>query len=497
MHQLSWIAAAPADRRTAYPTVRRTALRLTPLLAALVLAGCASVSPDGLRGAVGEHTADRLPPNAQLADPAPQARTDAQQQIAQWLKQPLDADTAVRIALLNSPALEAQIAALGVQDAQRVQALTLPNPTLTLGRFVTGSEREIERQLGFGLVSLITLPWRSRWQGWQMEQATLNAAQQVLLHAADTRRAWLRAVAAEQSLQSAQTMHEAAAAGGELARRMARVGNFSKLQQAQELRVQQDAAAALARARLNAALEREQLARLMGLWGTQTAFTLPKTLPALPQAAALRSGDDAEATALRERLDLRALRRDLDTTADRAGFARVGALFGDIGATYSRNTTTDRDNGHAAITRGWELDLPLPVFDWGGAASGAARASLQRSAAQLRDGALRARSEARTTWLRYRTAYDLAQQQHTEALPLAQFMQDEAIYRYNGMFISTWQLLAQARTTAQAVATATEAQRDFWLADTDLQLALTSTSPGAVPSMAAAAAPAAPSAQGH
>ncbi len=475
----------------------RRLFRLSPLLAVLVLAGCASVAPDGLRGAVGDHTAGRLPSNSQLADPAPQARANAQQQIGEWLQQPLDADTAVRITLLNSPALEAQIAALGVQDAQRVQALTLPNPTLTLGRFVNGHEREIERKLGFGLVSLITLPWRARWQGWQMEQATLTAAQQVLLHAADTRRAWLRAVAAEQSLQSAQTMHDAAAVGGELARRMARVGNFSKLQQAQELRIQQDAAAALARARLNAALEREQLARLMGLWGTQTAFNLPQALPALPKAADLRSGDDAEATALRERLDLRAMRRDLDTTADRSGFARVGAVFGDIGVSYSRNTATERESRHSEVTRGWELDIPLPIFDWGGAASGEARASLQRSAAQLRDTAIRARSEARTNWLRYRTAYDLAMQQQTEVLPLAKFMQDEAVVRYNGMFISTWQLLAQARATSLAVATATDAQRDFWLADVDLQLALTGTSPGTTPTMTTNAAPAAAPEAGH
>ncbi|MEG2977839.1 MAG: TolC family protein, partial [Comamonas sp.] len=198
--------------------------------------------PDGQRSAVTAHTEGRLPTGSQLADPAPAARAAAQQQIAAWLQQPVDADTAVRIALLSSPALEAQIAALGVQDAQRVQALTLPNPTLTLGRLVSGQEREIERQLSFGLVSLITLPWRARWQGWQLEQATLTTAQQVLLHAADTRRAWLRAVAAQQSLHTADTLHEAAAAGGELARRMARVGNFSKLEQAQELRVQQDAA---------------------------------------------------------------------------------------------------------------------------------------------------------------------------------------------------------------------------------------------------------------
>jgi hypothetical protein len=63
-------------------------------------------------------------------------------------------------------------------------------------------------------------------------------------------------------------------------------------------------------------------------------------------------------------------------------------------------------------------------------------------------------------------------------VPLA--LQEETVYRYNGMFISVWQLLAQARSTA-AVVTATEAQRDFWLAETDLQLALTGTSPGTAP----------------
>ncbi len=125
-----------------------------------------------------------------------------------------------------------------------------------------------------------------------------------------------------------------------------------------------------------------------------------------------------EATALRERLDVRALRRELDTTADRHGFARVGALLGDIGAGYSRNTTTDRATRHDEVTRGWELELPLPLFDWGGVAAAGARAQLQHSSAQLRNAALQARSEARTGWLRYRTAWDLAQQQRTEVLPL-------------------------------------------------------------------------------
>lgn len=464
--------------------------------ALLLLAGCASVAPDGLRGAVLQHAQDRLPAGAALPAPDHSARQQAQASIAVWLQQPLDADTAVRIALLNNPGLQARLAQLAGQDAARAQALTLLNPTLSLARLTSPHEREIERQLSVGLVQLITLPWRTRWQGWQMERATLDAAQQVLALAADTRRAWLRAVAARQVLAARERMHAAAQVGAELAERMARVGNFSRLQQAQQLSVQHDSAAQLARARLAAALESEQLARLMGLWGPQAELALPDQLPALPRAADLRSGDDAEATALRERLDVRALRRDLDTAAARSGWAGVGAVFGDLGLSYSRNTATERASGHSEVTRGWELDIPVPLFDWGGAATAGARAELQRSAAQLRATALDARSQARSSWLRYRTAWDLAQQQQAEVVPLSQLRQDEAVLRYNGMFISTWELLAQARATTQAVATASELQRDFWLSEVDLQLALSGTSPGTLAALDTAAA-SFPSAPGH
>ena len=469
----------------------RSSLTRMAAAAALValLAGCASVSPDGLRGMVQSETATRLPEGTELPAQDAEVRKAGRERMGQWLQQPLDADQAVRIALLNNPGLEARLALLGVQDAERVQLLTLPNPVLSLSRMLSPDEREIGRQLSMGLVDLVTLPWRTRWQGMQMEQATLATSQDVLRLAADTRRAWLRAVAARQQLASSERMHEAAEAGAELARRMARVGNFSRLQQARELGIQHDTAAQLARARLAATVEHEQLARLMGLWGRRIDFRLPDPLPAIPQAAALRSGDDAETTALRERLDLRALRLELDHLAERRGWARLGAMFGDIGLGYSRNTSMDRASGHSDVTSGWSIDLPLPVFDWGGAASARARAEVIRSASLLQQGAIQARAEARSSWMRYRTAWDLAHQQQAEVLPLRRFIQDETMLRYNGMFVSVWELLAEARTSAQAVAIATDAQRDFWLAETDLQLALAGTSPGAAAASASAIAP--------
>ncbi len=470
--------------------------RLSVLAAATLLAGCASVSPDGLRSDVAELTAGRTAGVAQAALPAmePSARAKAQQSIDGWLAQPLTQDAAVRIALLNNPGLQARLAALGVADAERVQAISLPNPHLTLGRFTNSQEREIERTLAFGLMDLITLPWRTQREAERLQIATLQAAQDVVQLAADTRRAWLRAVAAEQVAATHDRMVEAAEVGAELARRMAQVGNWSRLQQAREQAVLHEANSQRARARLAAATAREDLNRRLGVWGAQAQYQLAPQLPPLP-ATALPS-DGIEATALRERLDVQAARRQLDTQATRQGWSRAGAVFGDIGLAYSRNTAIERDTGSSDIKRGWEIELPLPLFDWGGAARTRAQAEVEQSAAQLQDTAVRARSEVRAAWLTYRTALDLARQQQAEVVPLRQLIADETTLRYNGMLASVWDMLAEARNSTQAVANAIEAQRDFWLAETDLQLALTGTSPGALQGLTSGAA-ASTTPQGH
>lgn len=470
--------------------------RLSVLAAATLLAGCASVSPDGLRSDVASLTAGRTAGVAQAALPAtdPSARARAQQSIDGWLAQPLTQDAAVRIALLNNPGLQARLAALGVADAERVQAISLPNPHLTLGRFTNSQEREIERTLAFGLMDLITLPWRTQREAERLQIATLQAARDVVQLAADTRRAWLRAVAAEQVAATHDRMVEAAEVGAELARRMAQVGNWSRLQKAREQAVLHEANSQRARARLAAATAREDLNRRLGVWGTQAQYQLAAQLPPLPATAL--PADGIEAIALHERLDVQAARRQFDTQVVRQGWSRASAVFGDMGLAYSRNTATESDTGRSEVKRGWEIELPLPLFDWGGAARTRAQAEVEQSAAQLQDTAVRARSEVRAAWLTYRTALDLARQQQAEVVPLRQLISDETTLRYNGMLASVWDMLAEARNSTQAVANAIEAQRDFWLAETDLQLALTGTSPGALQGLTSGAA-ASTTPQGH
>ena len=67
-------------------------------------------------------------------------------------------------------------------------------------------------------------------------------------------------------------------------------------------------------------------------------------------------------------------------------------------------------------------------------------------------------------------------------VPLRKKISDEMLLRYNGMLASVFELLADVREQIGSVNTAIEAQRDFWLADTDLQMAINGSG-GAVTAM--------------
>jgi multidrug efflux system outer membrane protein len=147
--------------------------------------------------------------------------------------------------------------------------------------------------------------------------------------------------------------------------------------------------------------------------------------------------------------------------------------------------------------RGFELELPLPIFDWGQGRNARAEGVYLQSAARVRAVAVQARSEAREAYHGWRTAHDVAKHYRDEVVPLRKFINDEMVLRYNGMLASVWDLLGDVRMNIAAVNASIEAQRDFWLADTDLQLVLTGTSPGGLSALRSASPTAGGEAKGH
>ncbi|MFX5268129.1 hypothetical protein ABTD02_18775, partial [Acinetobacter baumannii] len=69
----------------------------------------------------------------------------------------------------------------------------------------------------------------------------------------------------------------------------------------------------LATARQQATSARERLARLLGVWGGQVDFKLPKALPALPRSP--KSLPNIEVEAVGRRVDLQMARIELDLLA--------------------------------------------------------------------------------------------------------------------------------------------------------------------------------------
>ena len=452
--------------------------------AALLVSGCASFSSDGGFEDVAASTRERgLKQDARWIrtdDDADQARVV----VKKLLAAPLQADSAVQIALLANRGLQATYAELGIAEADLVQAGRLANPGFTFERLHRGDEVSIERTFLFDILGLITMPTRTSLERRRFSLTQSRVAAETLQVAADTRRAWSSAVAANESVHYMEQVKAAAEASAELARRMAAAGNFSKLDQARDQLFYAEATAQLARAKQAALVERERLTRLMGLWGEDVAFVLPERLPELPKAFLELA--DLESQAVKQRLDVQGAMKEAERVAASLGLTRATGFVNVFEIGYRRNS----DSGEPRQT-GYEIELRLPVFDWGGARVARAEHLYMQAVNRAADTAVKARSEVREAYGAYRTAFDLAKHYRQEIVPLRKRISEENLLRYNGMLISIFELLVDARQQVAAVNAYIETLRDFWIAETTLQLALTGTSPGSTALAAGVAQPAA------
>lgn len=459
------------------------------LILAVLLGGCATFSPDGGMSAVTTVVRERGVTQQTRWIRTDKDAADVRGDVKKLLAAPLSADAAVQIALINNRGLQATYAELGVAEADVVQAGRLRNPGFSFSRLRRADEIEIERTFLIDLLGLLTMPVRTDLERRRFELTQGQIAAEIMQIAADARRSYFSAVAAQESAKYMEQVRLAAEASAELARRMAAAGNFSSLDRAREQSFHAEATAQLARARQSAVSEREKLTRVMGLWGSDAEYRLPDRLPDLPRTA--REAGDLESLALKQRLDVRGAMKEAENIAASLGLVKATGFLSVIELGYQRNSESGRPR-----QTGYEIELRLPLFDWGDARTARAEHVYMQAANRAADLAVRARSEVREAFAAYRTAYDLARHYREEIVPLRSRISEEVLLRYNGMLVSVFELLADARQQIAAVTAAIDAQRDFWIADTNLNFALTGRSPGAVNSGGGAQMPIAPMA-GH
>ncbi len=380
---------------------------------------------------------------------------------------PLTQDDAVRVALLQSPAFQSVLADTTREAADAARTSSPANPVFTFERLVRRDHGEtdldIGRMLSVTLIDWLTWPLRRDAGDAMALRARVAATSAVVDPATAAREAWVRAVAAEQALGYFEQVMGAANASAELAKRMYEAGNFSRLQRARQHAFYADAAAQLTRARQSSVAAREHLGRTLGLDATQSAkLVLPERLPDLPME--VRGEPALTQDALDQRIDVQMARAELAGVAKRLGYEVPTSFINAFHVAGLRNSETGKPP-----QRGFELEVSLPLFDFGNAQRASSQATYLAALNRAAQTAIDAASRTRESYATYRAAHDLAQHYRLEVVPLRKTIADETLLKYNGMLASVFDLLGESRAQVSSVIQAIEAERDFWLADAALQ----------------------------
>lgn len=463
---------------SALPAHRKTSVRAVLLAGvALLLAGCATAQPDGGLGLLQASASADLGSRIEKITSEEQAG-GAKSRVDVLLKKPLSADAAVQIALWNNRGLQASFNDLGIADAQRMQASLPPNPRLSITRTTASLALEIERQISGSILALATLPARTEIAKDKFRLVQLRTLESVLKLAADTRRQYYRAVAANQQVAALIQAKSTAEATAELFKRLGESGGVNKLNQARDFVFYAETGAQLAQARIQQRIEREKLVRLLGLWGSDlVALKLPGALPAMPRLASQR---EIEAEALKRRVDLQMARADLDALAKSLGLTQATRFVADIDLLGRRtsershpiNPVTNLPERERVKSRTLELEIEIPIFDFGQARVAQAEETYMQAANKLAEKAVNIRSEAREAYQVWRGTYDVSRLYQNQILPLRKVIQDESLLQYNGMLIDVTQLIADSRGRMMSQVAAINAKRDFFIADVDFKHAL-------------------------
>lgn len=440
-------------------------IKKTCWMMVILLAGCATFSNDAGFGEVQNTTQQYIQQKPVWATTDAQ-KTQNAEQVQQLLAAPLSADDAVQIALLNNARLQADFYDLQIAEANVVQAGRLPNPGFSMLYAKHNSDYSIEQILTLNIMSLLTMPKASEMEKRHFAATRQEVTQRVLTLANETRRAYYAALAARQRLQYLQQVKDVSAATAELARRMQATGNWSALDAARERAFYADTAIELRKEQHHRLATEEALVRLLGLTDA-TKLQLPERLPDLPENQDGLKQINTEDFS--KRLDLQQMKSNTEALAQSLGLTKTTRFINVLELGPARILDGRRSE---PTKKGFEIRFELPIFDWGTARVKRAEAEYMQVMHQAAAAAVVAASEVRTSYDFYRRSYDVAQQYRDEILPLRSRIQREHVLRFNGMLMSPFELIADARTQVLAVVSYIDALRDFWIAETQLEQSL-------------------------
>lgn len=426
-------------------------------------AGCVSVPGDAGIADVGRTVLERASHEVVWSETVSAAEDDPR--VAGILESPLDADTAVAIALVNSPRVQVALAELGLARADLIEASTISNPVLGAEvRFPREPRRPFEWTVTESLIDLLTLRQRRRAGEAAFESAKASTTSAILLEAAETRDAFWGLLSTSRKADLTREIAESTRIATDLAQRQHAAGNISDLdlemQQASYEQAKMDLAAIEAEERLR----RETLARHMGLRDPLVPWSIVAEFPDLPAIET----DDAtlESLASARRLDLVAAMREAERARMALPLARAEAI-GDIDIDIHLEREPE-----GVRTWGPGIDIPIPIFGRGRAVRARADAAFERAVRDLVSRTLIAGSEIRSARDRLSAARSRVEYFRDIVLPRRERILGLTQLAYNGMFVGIDRLLRARDELFDAKRRYVDVQHEYWIARNSMERAL-------------------------
>jgi cobalt-zinc-cadmium efflux system outer membrane protein len=436
-------------------------------LLVLVIAGCAQVPKEAGFNDVKDLVGQRIDYNLRWNQET-EADREVEKAIDELLKNELTPEAAVQIALLNNSNLQAVYEDLGITQADVVEAGLLENPVL-FGqvRFPNRSEESTNYEFGItqNFLNILMLPARKKLSAIRFEQVKLHVADKVIQLAAETQKSYFSAMGAKQIRNMRNEITAAARNSFELAQRLHSAGNISDLELATENAHLQQMQLELANSEVALFDAREQLTRLMGLWGSQTNWRLPEQLPDIP--ANEIPLERLESMAIENRLDLAAEKKGVEALAQALGITIDWRWVGQIEVGISRERETDR-----TWVTGPQLAIELPIFNQRQADIARLEAQLRRSQKRLTAQAISIRSEIRSLRNHLVMQRNLIDHYRNTVLPLRKQIVDLTLKNYNYMLKGAFDLLMAKQQEFESYQKYLEAVRDYWIIRADMQRSL-------------------------
>jgi hypothetical protein len=138
----------------------------------------------------------------------------------------------------------------------------------------------------------------------------------------------------------------------------------------------------------------------------------------------------------------------------------------DLGLREARPAT------NVPTARGYELTARAAAVRLGRRAGGARRGVYMQAVNRVAQAAVTARSEARESYLDYRAPTGCRRHYRDHIIPLRKRISQEVLLRYNGMLLSTQDLLTRGARAGRRGVGYIDALKDFWTAHANLEAAL-------------------------